>query len=118
MRMQQNDKNKEYLGSSEFSKIIDQAVYEGANSITIQYDDDGLEVCYWIGPTGIADVFVDRDYEEKLIEYIIEAADLENKPKGIIETELDGTKYKVTVEKYDHFGESAFRLLIRKMLIK
>ena len=49
---------------------------------------------------------------------VIEAAGLENKAKGTIETELDGTKYNVNVEEYDHFGESAFRLSIRKMKIK
>ena len=113
--MSKTDKNKKYSELSEFIKIIDLAVHESADSITIQYDDDGLEVCYWIGTTGIADVFVDRDYEEILIEYIIEAAGLENKAKGIIETDLDGTKYNVNVEEYDHFGESAFRLSIRKI---
>ena len=111
MKMQ---KNKKYLDSSEFSKIMDHAVYEGADSITIEYDDDGLEVCYWFGTTGIADVFVDRDYEEKLIEYIIEAADLENKPKGNIVVELHGTEHTINVEEYNHFGESAFKLTFKK----
>ena len=68
--MSKNDKNKKFSGSSEFIKIIDLAVHESVDSITIEYDDDGLEVCYWTGITGIADIFIDRDYEEVLIEYI------------------------------------------------
>ena len=108
------DKSKKCLGSSEFRKIIDKAVYEGADSITIEYDDDGLEDCYWIGITGIADVFVDRDFEKELIGYIIEAAKLENKPKGSIVVELHGIEYTINVEEYNHFGESAFKLTFKK----
>ena len=111
--MNKNDKNKKYSGSSEFIKIIDLAVHEGADSITIEYDD-GLEVCNWIGNTGIADVFVDRDFDKELIGYIIEAAKLENKPKGSIVVELHGIEYTINVEEYNHFGESAFKLTFKK----
>lgn len=112
--MKKSDKNKKYSESSEFIKIIDQAVHEGADSVTIEYDDDGLEVCNWIGATGIADVFVDRDFEKNLIGYIIEAANLENKPKGNIVVKLHGAEYTINIEEYDHFGESAFKLTFKK----
>jgi hypothetical protein len=111
--MGKNDKNKKYSGSSEFIKIIDLAVHEGADSITIEYDD-GLEVCNWIGNAGIADVFVDRDFEKELIGYIFEAAKLENKQKGSIVVELHRIEYTINVEEYNHFGESAFKLTFKK----
>ena len=111
--MSKTDKNKKYTGSSEFIKIIELAVHEGADSITIEYND-GLEVCNWIGTIGIADVFVDRDFEKELIGYIIEAANLENKPKGSIVVELHGAEYTINVEEYNHFEESAFKLTFKK----
>jgi len=113
-KMKKSDKNKKYCGSSEFLKIIELAIYEGADSVTIEYDDTGLEVCNWIGSLGIGEIIVGRDIEQNLIEYIIDAANLENKTKGKIVIELDETEYTINVEEYNHFGESAFKLTFKK----
>lgn len=98
-----------------FVKIIEQAIHEGADTVTIEYDDGGLEVCNWVGTLGIGEVLVGHDIEQNLIGYIIDAADLENKTKGRILIELDGTEYTINVEEYNHFGESAFKLLIKTL---
>jgi hypothetical protein len=111
--MSKTDKNKKYTGSSEFIKIIELAVHEGADSITMEYND-GLRVCNWIGTVSIADVFVDPDYEKELIGYIIEAANLEDEPKGSIVVDLHGTAYTINVEEYNHFEESAFKFTFKK----
>lgn len=114
MKMTRSTKNKGHKGSSEFLKIIELAIYEGADSVTIEYDDNGLEVCNWIGSLGIGEILVGRDIEQNLIEYIIDTAKLENKTKGKIAIKLDGAGYTINVDEYDHFGESAFKLLIKK----
>lgn len=52
--------------------------------------------------------------KRSLFGYIIEAANLENKPKGSIVVELHGKEYTINVEEYNHFGESAFKLTFKK----
>ena len=57
---------------------------------------------------------IGRDAEQNLIEYIIDTANLENKTKGKIVTEIDELEYTINVEEYFNFGECAFNLLIKK----
>jgi len=106
--------NKKHKGLSEFIKIIKLAIHEGADSVTIEYDDQGLEVCNWIDTLGIGEILVDRDAEQNLIEYIIHTANLENKTKGKIVIEIDEIEYTINVEEYINFGECGFKLLIKK----
>jgi len=112
--MRERYTNKKHKGLSEFIKIIELAIHEGADSVTIEYDDEGLEVCNWIGTLGIGEILVGRDAEHNLIEYIIDTANLENKTKGRIVIEIDEIEYTINVEEYFNFGESAFKLLIKK----
>jgi len=114
--MRKSYRNKKHKGSSEFIKIIKLAIYEGADSVTIEYDDEGLEVCNWIGTFGIGEILVDRDVEQNLIQYIVDTAKLENKTKGRIFIEIDGIEYIIDVEEYHNFGESAFKLLIKNAI--
>ena len=112
--MRKSCRNKKHKGSSEFIKIIKLAMYEDADSVTIEYDDEGLEVCNWIGTLGIGEILVGRDAEHNLSEYIIDTANLKNKTKGRIVIEIDEIEYTINVEEYFNFGESAFKLLIKK----
>ncbi len=112
--MRERYTNKKHKGLSEFIKIIELAIHEDADSVTIEYDDEGLEICNWIGTLGIGEILVDRDVEQNLIQYIVDTAKLENKTKGRILIEIDGIEYTINVEEYFNFGESAFKLLIKK----
>lgn len=113
--MRERYTNRKHKGLAEFIKIIKLAIHEGADSVTIEYDAERLEICNWIGTLGIGEVLVGRDAEQNLIEFIIDAANLENKTKGRIVIESDEIEYTINVEGHSNFGESAFTLLIRKV---
>ena len=101
--------------SSEFIEIVKQAIHLEADSVTIEYCDDGLEICCRYGTLSICDVLVDRDIEQHLLNYIIDAANLQTKPKGKIVTKIDGIEYTINVKEYDNFGESAFELFVEPL---
>jgi hypothetical protein len=46
-----NDKKNEAL--QKLQQILEEAINVGADSIELEYVDDGLEVCYIFGGTGV-----------------------------------------------------------------
>ena len=76
--------------------------------------NEGLEVTYMFGNTGIGSVLDDRGLENKIIELIIERAKLQNKSHGVMDWTYEGRSYKIKVKEYDLFGEIAFRLTLKK----
>jgi hypothetical protein len=63
-------------------QIIEKAINANADSITLEYADGGLEICYMLGNTGTGDFLVDRALERGIIKLIIDKAKLKNKSKG------------------------------------
>ena len=74
----------------------------------------GLMACYMLGGAGIGTVLADRMLESEIIELIIDKVKLEDKSRGVMVWTHLGKQYDVTVEEYDNFGESAFKLILRK----
>jgi hypothetical protein len=66
------------------------------------------------GSTGIGDVLSDRTLASEVIGLIINRAQLEDKSRGVMRWTLFGEQYAITVEEYESFGESAFRLKLGK----
>jgi hypothetical protein len=106
-----NDKN-EALGK--LQQILEEAIDIGADSIELEYADGGLEVCYMLEGMGVGTILADRRLVSEIIELIIDKAKLENKSRGVMGWTHLGKQYKITVEEYENFGESAFRLILRK----
>jgi len=92
--------------------IIEEAIDIGADSIELEYVDDGLEVCYMLGSTGFGTLLADRALESEIIELIISEAKLEDTPRGVMDRMHLGKRYHILVEEYDNFGESAFKLIL------
>jgi hypothetical protein len=108
------DKNKKARASKKLQQIIEEAMRSGAQSIELQYEAEGLEVSYMVGQRGWGRVLTDRALAEELLCLIIDLAQLENKPRGVISWRRAGQSYPIAVEEYDRFGESAFRLKLGK----
>ncbi len=93
-------------------QILQEAVNGGADSIELEYVEDGLEVSYLFGGTGLGAVLSDRVLASEIIELIVDRAKLEYKSRGVMSWLLFGKQHYITVEEYDSFGESAFRLIL------
>jgi hypothetical protein len=95
-------------------QIIEKAIKSEVDSITLEYVDEGLEVCFICGNTGIGDVIADPAMVHRIIRLIVDMAKLDNKSKGIMVWTCLGEQYKIAVEVYGNFGESAFKLIMNK----
>jgi len=95
-------------------QMLEEAVGAGADSIELKYVAEGLEVMYVLGSTGSGDVIGDRVLASGIIRLIIDRAKLARRSRGVMNWTLLGKQYNITVEEYDSFGESAFRLTLGK----
>ncbi len=60
------------------------------------------------------DVIDDRVLASGIIRLIVDRAKLARRSRGVMNWTLFGKQYNITVEEYDSFGESAFRLIFGK----
>jgi hypothetical protein len=104
------DDTRKDKASERLQQILEQAVDGGADSIQLEYVEDGLEVCYMFGSTGIGDVLSDHTLASEIIGLIVDRAKLGDKSRGVMTWTLFGKRHSIVVEEYDSFGESAFRL--------
>ena len=95
-------------------QMLEEAVSAGADSIELEYVAEGLEVMYMFGSTGSGDVIDDRVLASGIIGLIVDRAKLARKSRGVMNWTFFGRQYNITVEEYDSFGESAFRLRLGK----
>lgn len=94
--------------------ILEDAMDAKAEIVELEYADDGLEVCFIVGNFGLGATLIDRAMESKVISTIVELAKLHRKPHGKMQIELRGKPHTIIVEEYQSFGESAFRMKLRK----
>lgn len=59
-------------------------------------------------------VLKDRALETALVELIVRRAGLENRGRGKLDWNVLGENRRITVEEYDSFGETCFRLKLGK----
>jgi hypothetical protein len=111
--MHPNDAGKD-KALQKLQQILQEAVDGGADSIELEYVEDGLEVSYMLGGTGIGAVLSDHVLASEVIGLIIDRAKLEYKSRGVMSWMLFGRQHNITAEEYDSFGESAFRLILQK----
>lgn len=94
--------------------IIETAITEGAEAIELEYVSAGLEVTYVSGNLGIGEVIADRASVKRIMGELIAQAQLEHKSRGMLKWAYGGRSYHIRVEEYESFGESAFRLILKK----
>jgi len=94
--------------------IIETAINTGAAAIELEYVSEGLEVTYVSGSIGIGEVIADRRSAKRIVGELIAQAKLEHKLRGVLKWAHGGRLHKIRVEEYESFGESAFRLILKK----
>lgn len=107
-------KDDKHKAQEKLQQILEEAINIGADSIELEYDDGGLEVCYMLGNTGFGTILADRKLIGEIIGLIIDQAKLEHKSRGVLNWMHLGKQYNITVKEYENFGESAYRLILRK----
>ena len=65
------------------------------------------------GPTGVGGVVADPLAGDIMAE-IVSRAKLEKRNKGFLKAGIRGKQMKFVVKEYDHFGNSAFEIRMRK----
>ncbi len=96
-------------------KILEDALREGADTVELEYVDQGLEVCRMFGDTGLGDVLTDHELIGGIISALVEKAGLETKPRGKMHIDLLGEQHTIIVEEHENFGESSFRLILGEL---
>jgi len=97
-----------------FTEILENAVEAGADSVTLEYETEGIEVCYMFGNMGLGAVLIDQELESEVVGYIVDNAKLDKKPRGKMLMNLKGKQYTFLVKEYEHFGESAFEIFLKR----
>jgi hypothetical protein len=91
-------------------RLLHEAVEAGADTVELERVPEGLEICFLAGGSGLGKVLKDRTLEARLIELIVRRAGLKNQVKSKMNWNISGKTCSITVEEYDSFGESCFRL--------
>ena len=105
-----NTKNKTKQPTDYLDRLLHEAVEAGADTVELERVPEGLEICFLADGSGIGTVLKDRALEAQLIELIVRRAGLEDRVKGKMNWNIFGKNCRITVEEYDSFGESCFRL--------
>lgn len=105
----ETDRAADYL-----NHLLTQAAEAGADTVLLERVPGGLEICFLAGGAGLGTVLKDRELESELIELVVRRAGLENRATGRMDWDIRGENWPVTVEEYDSFGESCFRLKLGK----
>jgi len=78
--------------------VLEHALDTGADSVSLEYEDGGMEVCFNYGNTGIG-TLIDRKPAREVVGYMWEAAKLETKFRGKMQMKLHGKDYAITAER-------------------
>jgi len=100
------------VGLQVLQKILEDALREGADAVELEHVDQGLEVCWMFGSTGLGNVLTDRELSRGIISAVVERAGLDTRPRGKMHIDLLGEQRTVIVEEHESFGESSFRLIL------
>jgi hypothetical protein len=104
----------ERAAEQQLQAYVEEAIEGGANAIVLEYVSEGLEVCFMLGDTGAGRILKDPKLAGALMQLIGDRAGLDTKPQGTMTWLVHGQPVKITVERYDNFGECAFRLKLKK----
>lgn len=94
--------------------ILETAIQEGAEAIELEYVAAGLEVTYVSGNLGVGEVIADHASVKSIVAELMGQAQLGHKSWGVLKWVYGGRAYDIRVEEYESFGETAFRLRLKK----
>ena len=75
----------------------------------LEWVPEGLEVTWMAGNMGIGTVVSSKE-GNRITRFIVRAAGLEQRNRGVLAVEVAGQSREVSVKSYEHFGEWAYRL--------
>jgi len=110
-RLKSKDRMQTSSADLEFQSIMEEAISSKADSVEMEFVREGLEITYTFGPSGFGRVLSDKKLGSEIVKMIVEHAKLQNKQSGQMDWVYGGETYKIKVEEYENFGESAFRLI-------
>lgn len=102
------------VGFQALQKILEDALKEGADTVELEYVDQGLEVSRMFGDTGWGEVLTDGELIREIIRAVVDKASLTRKSQGKMQLDLLGEQHTILVKEYENFGESSFRLILGK----
>ena len=111
--MDTND-DRSHEAFQKLQQILSQAIDDAADAVELEYGDEGLEVTYWFGASGMGTVLSDRTLAGRVIGLIVDEAELEDRSKGVIAWTHQGKPYNIAVEERESFGENAYTLRLVK----
>ncbi len=94
--------------------LLETAIQYGADAIELEYAPEGLEATFMRGDVGIGNVIQDDEAIERIVGELVAQAKLEHKTRGGFKWTHEQKEYEVRAEEYESFGESAFRLALKK----
>lgn len=110
-RLKSEDSMQASSAYLEFQSIMEEAISSKADSVEMEYVREGLEITYTFGHSGLGRVLSDKKLGNEIVKMIVEHAKLQNKQSGQMDWVYGGETYKINIEEYENFGESAFRLI-------
>ena len=111
--MPKND-NKSEKVYKELIRVLEAAVWAGVESVGLEWKGSDLRVFHNIGNMGYGATKIAKELTLEVIAEIVSRAKLARKHKGNMPIRLLGEEYSVLVEEYEHFGESAYTLTLKK----
>ena len=111
--MPEND-DKLTQAFKELIRVLEAAAWTGIESISLEWKGNDLLVFHNSGNTGAAATTIAKELQLDVLGEIVKRAKLLRKHKGYFRIRLLGQEYTVVVEEYDHLGESAFILALKK----
>src|SRR5215475_1174949 len=82
-----------------FQRIVERALAEDADSVSLEPVPEGLEVCWIVDNTGLGTV-VSTHEGNRLTRFIVRAAGLEQSDRGTLAMKVAGESRKISVESY------------------
>jgi hypothetical protein len=106
-----DDSDKSAKAFKELIRILEAAGWLGVDSVELEWSDKDLLVFHG---EGNAATTIAKELQLDVLGEIVKRAQLLRKHKGYMRLRLLGEEYSVIVDEYDHFGESAFTLTLKK----
>ena len=108
------DDDKYEMAFKELTRILEAAALAGVESIGLEWQGDDLLVFHDTGSKGCVATKIAKPLQLELIAEIVSRAQIGRRHKGNMRLPLLGQDYSVAVEEYDRFGESAYKLTLKK----
>ena len=96
----------------ELTRVLEQAVEAGVNSIGLEYKGGELMVFHQIGPVGLGATRIAAELKEAVIRELVRRARPSRSRTGKMRVNLLGKDYEIAVDEYEDFGQSAFNLTL------